>query len=330
MRLGLRNMTVRPPSAVFLTYHRVIPRENITNSCSLEDIIVYEESFRKEMAFLSAHYRVISLEAFIAARDEGRALPVKTAVITFDDGWEDNYQYAFPVLKEFGLPATIFLTSEYIGTQELFWPEKVIHLIRRLTSLKGSVDSFISGLQAGMVRNAFSSLEKGAGGRSLSKCINGLKFALPQEREALIRELEDASDTSSYPAGNSFLSWPQVLEMAGSGISFGSHGAAHRILTECTGESLREELVRSRRDIELRLKGPVTLLAYPNGDFNRAVIAEAKKSGYRAAVTVEPGMNSGGSDLFRLKRIHMHERRCIGPDGEFSPELFAFSLAGFF
>jgi peptidoglycan/xylan/chitin deacetylase (PgdA/CDA1 family) len=95
-----------------LYYHRV--DDDDQRSC------VRPEQFSNQMEYLSAHaYRVIDLEELRRTLVTGRALPAQSVVLTFDDGFADNYIQAYPILRRFGFPATIFLTVGFIGTAEL-------------------------------------------------------------------------------------------------------------------------------------------------------------------------------------------------------------------
>ena len=100
---------------VILAYHRVLPRERIPGFPFFEDLITSLESFEEQMALLERRACVLPLEDLFRALREGRELPPGTVSLTFDDGYADNYHFAFPVLRRHRLPATLFLATGHVG-----------------------------------------------------------------------------------------------------------------------------------------------------------------------------------------------------------------------
>lgn len=101
-----------------LTYHRVCP---LPKEKKIEYYNVSPKLFEKQMTYLSRHrFNVITLEEFINIKKNSFQLPDKSIIITFDDGFRDNYLYAFPILKKFSFRANFFVVSDYIGSQSPF------------------------------------------------------------------------------------------------------------------------------------------------------------------------------------------------------------------
>ena len=113
--------------AVVLMYHRVIDREDRDKAYSHPGIIVETSTFERHLRFLRTHFHVASLREFRDRMISGRPFAKRTCLITFDDGWQDNYTHAFPLLAKHELPATIFLTSGFVGTGRRFWQESLAH-----------------------------------------------------------------------------------------------------------------------------------------------------------------------------------------------------------
>ena len=115
--------------SIWLSDQYVVPiimYHSIDNPHHLSGIVVSPHNFRKQLKFFKKHkYNVISLDMLVAALKEKKRLPKKSVVITFDDGYEDNYTNAFPILKEFGFPATIFVITDLISTEDeyLTWDQ---------------------------------------------------------------------------------------------------------------------------------------------------------------------------------------------------------------
>lgn len=111
----LRRKLTRSRVAI-LMYHGFCPAKD---SWSLEPVSPRE--FEKEMEYFSRNYELLSLDQLAEYMRQGKTLPGKAMVMTFDDGYKDNYPYAYPVLKKYHILATVFLTAGHIGSDRLFW-----------------------------------------------------------------------------------------------------------------------------------------------------------------------------------------------------------------
>jgi len=315
-------------STIILLYHRIIPRANSSAIFSLPGIVVFQDTFEKQVRFLSEHYHIIPLSEYIKAKKSRNALPHKTIVITFDDGWGDNYFYAFPILKKYQVPATIFLTAGFIGTEKLFWPEKIIFLTRKMIAAN-SMNEFFETFHIQELHNLFLNLfEHATDPKSWYLFIERMKEIDEQKIELLITELETFLKKPSIPRGNHCLKWNQAEDMARFHCTFGSHGINHKILTTLDNKYIQEEALESKRIIEKNLNSEVIYFAYPNGNYNETVVGILRSSGYQAAFTTEKGINKINSDLYALKRINIHEGMLSDSRANFSKELFSAYLGG--
>ena len=124
------------------------------------------------------------------------------------------------------------------------------------------------------------------------------------------------------------MDWRQLTSLADQGQEIGSHGAAHEALPQLDDVSLEAEVAGSRRTLESGLNRPVRSFCYPNGDVDGRVAGAVKAAGYHCAVTIEPGSNSLGQDVYCLKRRFIHEDRLAGPRGKASDTLLRMELCG--
>lgn len=334
----LRARSVRTGSCIILMYHRVRPmdtestrRPDWLRYQSLPGIVVSPAMFEAQMEYLAENHRVISLEQMLENFETDRALSRRSVVITFDDGWRDNYVYAFPILRKLGLPATIFLSAGYVGTHQIFWPEQVISC---LSERRGFVQDRLAGSPASVpfeVRRLTKVICESVSENPvqlLDQLIAQMKQLTPAARESLMRSLFDCAPgpENSILDDRVMLDWNEVLEMNAAGITFGSHAVNHELLTLLEPGLQSRELVESRAIIESRLACRVDTLAYPNGNHDDDLIELVRDAGYRCAVTVVGAHVSRWSNRYKLGRVNVHQGNSSGIFGRFSKALFAFHI----
>jgi peptidoglycan/xylan/chitin deacetylase (PgdA/CDA1 family) len=326
--LGLRHPFCGARQTVMLTYHRVVARDRLREVCSLPQIVTPLDHFEKQLDYLARHYHVLSMDEFMKARQDRRAMPLRTAVITFDDGWEDNYSVAFPILKRRAIPATIFLSTDYIGTKQAFWQEQILHLLQVCRSRIQSGEIVTSVLQEfppALKAAVLSNDPEGAAWR----LIEDLKGTDDVSRSALLSALAGTLNSPSFPYhANGFMTWDQVRDMHAAGIGFGSHSRSHRLLPSLSSREVSEEVRESKKQMEDMLGAPITTFAYPNGNYDAAVMAELKEAGYRLAATTRRGINTVWTNPFELRRLNVNGVLFADSAGRFSEDLFAFRMAG--
>jgi peptidoglycan/xylan/chitin deacetylase (PgdA/CDA1 family) len=221
-----------------------------------------------------------------------------TVVITFDDGYRDNYLNAFPILKDLSIPATIFLATDSIGSQRVLWHDRVFSAFRE-TRVE-VLDDFGNNSQ----RYPLSTVEEKL--LAQGEFLNFLWSLNDQDRlfwiDFLVEKLQ-VMDRKEVPG--LMLSWEEIRIMHENGISFGSHTMTHPILSKLPLDRAREEIQKSKRVIEERLRTPIRTFAYPKGsgdDFDDSTKRLLKEAGYACAVTTKFGANESGQDLFDLRR----------------------------
>lgn len=276
-----------------ICYHRV---GNIKDRWAIDTTDIID--FEKEMRYLSKTHKILSLEEMAKIINEKKALPKKGAVVTFDDGYKDNYTKAFPVLKKYNIPATIFLTTGNIGNDNLFWWDKVEYILRN-TKLKrfdlGDFGDIIPPL-----------------GKTKLKTLDEIttKFTkIPENKKCdLIDKLVEISDVDiPKNLGKAIImSWDEVKEINEEGINLGAHTVTHPILTKIPLMQAKNEIINSKKEIERRLKKPVNTFSYPNGlanDFNNDIKTILKENGFICATTLIPKTINNNTDLFELGRL---------------------------
>jgi peptidoglycan/xylan/chitin deacetylase (PgdA/CDA1 family) len=221
-------------------------------------------------------------------------------VITFDDGFRNFANVAYPVLRAKSLPVTVFLSSGLIGSSELFWFDRVerVLLQNRLQEIS---------LRVGHRRLQIVLREKE---QAIKQLVEEMKALSYSERERVLAELVRMSgDSKMESLGDEYLpmSWEEVRELAkDKNVTFGSHTVSHSIVRWLGEEDLHREIVQSKKTLEDNLQGPIEHFSYPNGqakDFNHRAKKLLALAGYKSASTTIEDLNYQDTDCFELRRI---------------------------
>jgi peptidoglycan/xylan/chitin deacetylase (PgdA/CDA1 family) len=293
---------------MILLYHRIIPGD-LAKAGVQAGMYVEPDTFEAHLSFLQTHFRLVLISKLPGilktSLDGSNDKPF--CVLTFDDGWHDFYEHAFPILKKYQIPATVFLPTGYIGSKDWFWTDRLSRLLSHRKGYTGgnragqsSIDPLVIKLE--MLKGSLESI--------LEEGIKILKPYPEDKIEEVLAELSVRWKVTRNSQGRGFLNWEEVREMADSRlISFGSHTVSHRTLTLLKTEQIDVELRKSRQKlIDEGVVNPAFIpFSYPNGDYNGEIARLVKNSGYGLAVTTEKGWNRRDSYPFALKRVAIHQ-----------------------
>jgi peptidoglycan/xylan/chitin deacetylase (PgdA/CDA1 family) len=287
-RIALRSRT--EPAARILYYHRV----NDDNDPFFPAIS--PRLFEQQMSFLATRHNVVSLSTVESRLQEGIVEPV--VAITFDDGYQDNYTNAFPILRRYGLPATIFLTTGSIDSREPLWFERLAEAAKATT--RDFLDLEIDIPRRFSFRTAEDRLRS-------NTAIFGLLRGLTDtdRREWLAKILEYLRVPMEWERTDRMLTWNQIREMKSQGVEFGGHTVTHPFVSKLDREHAVWEVSECKRRIEQEIETPVHHFAYPNGreeDFTDWTGDVIRQAGYRAALTTVWGVNYASTDPLQLRR----------------------------
>ena len=276
---------------VILTFHRVRPAGQPADPFDTCPSIGVE-AFREILDHVRGRFTVVSLREL----SDRRAGKDPVAAVTFDDGWRDNYDLAFPVLRELGIPATIFVTTGKIGGSEPFWQQALGRMFRVAGACpEGEASRDLRAVLG--LRN----------GRPLTPELyrnTVARWKRLKQAECLDLLLRAGWTSPSVSNGSRrFLSADEIREMAAAGIAFGSHTVTHAILPQLSSSEIERELSESKAALESLLGDRIDALAYPDGKYSDEVLQRARAAGYRVGCTTQSRWIAGGNGPLSMPRI---------------------------
>lgn len=307
-----------PGSVQIFAYHRVVSDIETAERESIYGTVISTASFRRHCELIRNAFDVVLLETAIHFLDQRRRVARPLAVITFDDGYADFYDNAFPVLNDLALPATMFIPTKCISRGEPLEHDRLYWLVKQCLMSAISLDSALS--KAGVSEPGTS------WGRNVLKLTDHIVYQPREKRLRAIELLEGLVGKPDYPAHYRLLDWYQIERLSTRGIAFAAHTSNHVVLPLENVDVVRQELLESRLELEERLGKPVVGLAYPNGENTPLIRSAASDAGYRYAVTTENRSNLPGADLMSLGRTSLCEESTRGLSGRFSEKVAGLRL----
>jgi peptidoglycan/xylan/chitin deacetylase (PgdA/CDA1 family) len=267
---------------------RILMYHNFSGPGATESDALNVEAARRQFEYLRRHFRVVPLLHIAEQVASKKDLDRHAVALTIDDGRRNCYEFLFPLLKEFDLPATFFVVSSFVRGEDWIWTDKVLWLSEQSRRSEE--------LAPGKLEPVF-------------KSLNGMR---PEARDARIEAMAATAEISipqQAPAKYAACSWSELREMADSGLmEIGSHTVAHPILSSITDEESWWELTESRRQIEEGIRGTVRSFCFPNGmpgDYRPSQVRQLADAGYTCSVVAHFGLVSSGADPYVLPRMGM-------------------------
>jgi peptidoglycan/xylan/chitin deacetylase (PgdA/CDA1 family) len=294
------------PGLLVLTYHRIAEP---SGDLFYDPVIsASPESFRTQVAWLANRFRIITLDELISQLEDQAPWREPVLLLTFDDGYKDNFDVGMPILRELGIPATFFIPTGFLDNSRLPWWDHIAYVLKRTTvhrlllkmspqcteaSLTLALDTMPRALAIMVIIRAF-----------LDETISDPVWFLDQ------LDVQAEVSVDSQDLGRSlFMSWDHVRQLVALGAQWtiGSHAHTHCRLASLENNAQRYELAESKRILEAHIRQPIRALAYPYGwpgTYNALTRACAGETGYSVAFTSRVGVNRFGKiHRFEVKRL---------------------------
>jgi peptidoglycan/xylan/chitin deacetylase (PgdA/CDA1 family) len=299
-------------AVTILCYHRVLPVADLATFPFDTDVIsATPEDFDWQMRFLRRHMSPIGIAEFLDALSGGQALPVRSVVVTFDDGYDDCYNHALPILEKYRIPATAFVTTGYIDSQDTYWFDRLAYSVLHTRAKRLELPELNWVLDVPVAQQERRDL--------YHRIVGRLKTVTNQQRLASLQKVWEQAGvtlTREIARYSQPMSAAQLAHAAQRGLAIHSHTVTHPILSQIDASELDFELRESRATIAAITGGAPDALAYPNGtwsDFGVREIEAARRHGYRAGITYEVGVQRRADiDIFRLLRMPVNRTHTRG------------------
>lgn len=284
-------------------------------------LCVQSNYFTEHLEVLRKEAVPLSLQAFVRAHQE-RRLPYKAVAITFDDGYADNLFNAKPILEHFEMPATIFVTSGYIGSKREFWWDELEQVLLRPKGLPETLQLTIGPkIRRWKLRSAFR-FRKDDGFEFKQKAWEGKPGSRHHLYYAVWQALKPLNDRERRPAMDALTAWAGVVpELRDSRralrvdelhtlaqcdlIEIGAHSVSHPFFPAHPLSVQTEEIPESKAQLEKLLDSSVTSFAYPHGEYSRETLSIVKEAGFACACTTNGRAVRSDVNCLELPRFQM-------------------------
>lgn len=296
-------------AGVILMLHRVLADDASATLPHRNELCVGPRAFEGLLRWLPRHFDCVSLMDLLNDHETPRSNQRPKVALTFDDGWRDNASNAFPLLRKHQVPASIFLSTDYIGSRQRFWWESVGETLwgSHGEPARHNLIEYLRKLGRPLPAAYFMNDRSQARSQVLAHYLQSLKSLSPQA----LQQLTDACPAESLPQA---MDWQQVRELEDSGlVRFGPHGASHALLPYLDDRRLDEELQRSHAALEHGCQHPLPVYCYPNGDHDDRVRARVAAHRYPFALSTRAGICQGHDDPLALPRIGVSQRNASRP-----------------
>jgi len=288
-----------------LTYHRVLDPAD-PSAPRAAGVSATPAVFDAQMRHLAERYRVLSADEVLDARRAGRALPARAVLVTFDDGYWDFGAIAWPILRRYSLPATVFVPTAYPDRPELeFWWDRLDRVVRSTPRAALELAPPLGRLALGTTAEAR---------QAVVRAVEAHLKAVPHAEamrlvEEVCAQLGDGGPTAAAGGAARVMGWDELRELARDGVTLAPHTRTHPALSRLPVEGVRAEVRGSRDDLRREIGVAPPVFAYPFGAHDDRVVRVMREEGFELALTCIDGHNRlASTDPLRLRRTNITTR----------------------
>ena len=263
---------------------------------------ISQDDFYSQMQYLRNNCNVISIDDYLEIRKSKECLPPKSVIITFDDGFKNNYTVAAPILADLGLPSVFYYTSGVINTNIMFWVDIIEDCLNccKNASIRIELDQVydfsIDSMDAKII--------------ALKKIKEYAKNVSNSDWDRIVNDIQNETGVKAcveHSENYEKITWNELKRLYDNSLfTVGGHSMYHNILSYKTYIEMEEDIRSSIDLLETNLKSSICHFAYPEGEahhYNNDVIDVLRKYGILCSPTAIPGLNSLNTDPFHLRRI---------------------------
>lgn len=288
----------RLPGGLYVfNYHRI----GIAEASDYDHAIFSctSEAFDEHVSQLKKNFTIINCAELATLLELGTLTHNRYAIITFDDGYIDNYTNAFPILKKHNVSGSFYIATDFVDSNHIPWWDEIAFILRnsygQTYQLPSSSSTFV--------------LDKKSINQTIRKIMNAAKllrnYSILEVLGDIRARFPKAVEKLQLTEPQLFMNWSQINEMATSGMEIGSHTLSHRILSQLSKEEQKEEICNSKELIEKMLSSQVISIAYPVGRYhcyNQTSFEQVKAANYLIGFNNEPGSHRSIRNPFDINR----------------------------
>ena len=319
--LGLAEVVARGPERpLILGYHRVVEDFGSSARTEMPSMLTSKAMFERHLDAIGQHFRFVSVDDLGRQMASGEPFTEHVAAVTFDDGYRDVYEQAFPVLRRKGIPAAVFVVTDLVG--QSFWQihDRLYHLVAKAFAMWDDPRPAFLRLLDSLGLPGEHVLRTRTSTRSPMMMVSALLPELSQQDVSRVMAMLEADLGNGFHDIPQTLTWDMLREMRAAGCTIGSHTRTHISLPAESIDTVVRELEGSKRVIEEHVGGPVEHFAYPGGHFTPRDVEALERTGYRFGYTACPH-GDPVHPLLTIERLLLWEGSSVDEGGQFSPDI---------
>lgn len=310
---------VAPGRLLILTFHRVLP-EALASQYPIPALAITPAELRWVLDSLLPHFDIDTVSGAFGKLRSGATSAKPLLALSFDDGQLDNLEHAAPVLAQFGVAATFYLPTDFIGSGDLLWHDAAAFAWRALAGNPAARSAVLVAFELAPSAGDTADL-------SVDRFLALLKRVPAAKRAAIVEALKHEI-RQGLPGWARLMTWPEVTDLARAGHEIGSHGCSHDLLPQLDIAGQRAELEESMSVIHAQTHRRPESFCYPNGSFDARTLELVAAAGYHNAVTTRWGINASSQPQLELLRCDISSRQLVDRHGSLSLPRLALRLTG--